>query len=102
MTRRNAWLAFLSVTTQECIPSALAHMHVGNYSLWVMVHRNTNHDSLNMFTDQNPQVYGTIIIAFHLGVFQGIVIYIFPKEGKVFVSSIGINIITYLHDGHSL
>jgi hypothetical protein len=55
-----------------------------------------------MFTEQNPQVYGTIIIAFHLGVFQGIVIYIFPKEGKVFVSSIGINIITYLHDGHSL
>jgi hypothetical protein len=42
-----------------------------------------------------PQVYGTIIIEFHLGVFQGIVIYIFPKEGKVYASSIGINMITY-------
>jgi hypothetical protein len=52
-----------------------------------------------MFTDQNPQAYGTIIVAFHLGVFQGIVIYNFPKEGKVYVSSIGINMITYLHDG---
>jgi hypothetical protein len=99
MMHRNVWLAFLTVTTQECIPSALAHMHVGNYSLWVMVLRNTNHDSPNMFTNQNPQVYGTIIVAFHLGVFQGIVIYIFPKEGKVFVSSIGINMITYLQDG---
>jgi hypothetical protein len=77
-------------------------MHDGNYSLWVMVLRNTNHDSPNMFTDQNPQAYGTIIVAFHLGVFQGIVIYIFPKEGKVFVSSIGINMTTYLQDGHSL
>ena len=64
-----------------------------------MVLRNTNHDSPNMFTDQNPQAYGTIIVAFHLGVFQGIVIYIFPKEGKVYTSSIGINMITYLHDG---
>jgi hypothetical protein len=71
-------------------------MHVENYSLWVMVLRNTNHDSPNMFIDQNPQAYGTIIVAFHLGVFQGIVIYIFPKEGNVFVFSIGINMITYL------
>jgi hypothetical protein len=55
-----------------------------------------------MFTNQNPQEYGTIIVAFHLGVFQGIVIYIFPKEGKVFLSSIGTNMITYLKDGHSL
>jgi hypothetical protein len=61
-----------------------------------MVLRNTNHDSPNMFIDQNPQAYGTIIVAFHLGVFQGIVIYIFPKEGNVFVFSIGINMITYL------
>jgi hypothetical protein len=37
-----------------------------------------------MFIDQNPQAYGTIIVAFHLEVFQGIVIYIFPKEGKVY------------------
>jgi hypothetical protein len=74
-------------------------MHVGSYSHWVMVLRNTNYDSPNMFTDQNPQAHGTIIVAFHLGVFQGIVIYIFPKEGKVYASSIGINMITYLHDG---
>jgi hypothetical protein len=52
-----------------------------------------------MFIDQNPQAYGTIIVAFHLGVFQGIIIYIFPKKGKVYASSIGINMITYLHDG---
>jgi hypothetical protein len=74
-------------------------MHVGSYSHWVTVLRNTNHDSPNMFIDQNPQAYGTIIVAFHLRVFQGIVIYNFPKEGKVYVSSIGINMITYLHDG---
>jgi hypothetical protein len=49
-----------------------------------------------------PQAYKTIVVAFHLGVFQGIIIYIFLKEGKVFVSSIGINKITYLHGGHSL
>jgi hypothetical protein len=55
-----------------------------------------------MFTDQNPQAYGTIMVAFHLGVFQDIVIYIFPKEGKVFVSSNDIDMITYLPDGHSL
>jgi hypothetical protein len=72
-------------------------MHAGSYSHWVMVLRNTNHDSPNMFTDQNPQACETIIVAFHLGVFQGIVN--FPKEGKVYVSSIGINMITYLHDG---
>jgi hypothetical protein len=77
-------------------------MRVGSYSHWVMVLRNTNHDGPNMFTDQNPQAYGTIIVAFHLGVLQGIVIYIFPKEGKVFVSSNDIDMITYLHDGHSL
>jgi hypothetical protein len=35
-----------------------------------------------MFTDQNPQEYGTIIVAFYLGVFQGIIIYIFPKGGQ--------------------
>jgi hypothetical protein len=52
-----------------------------------------------MFIDQNPQAYETIIVAFHLGVFQGIIIYIFLKEGKVHVYSIGINMITYLHDG---
>jgi hypothetical protein len=66
---RNAWLVFLTVTTQECIPSALARMHVGIYSLWVMVLRNTNHDSPNMFIDQNPQAYETIIVVFRLGVF---------------------------------
>jgi hypothetical protein len=87
------------VTTQECIPSAPAPMHVGSYSHWVMVLRNTNHDSPNMFTDQNPQAYETIIVAFHLGVFQGIVIYIFPKEGKVFLSSNDIDMITCLYDG---
>jgi hypothetical protein len=50
-----------------------------------------------MFIDQNPQAYETIIVAFHLGVLEGIIIYIFLKE--VYVSSIGINMITYLHDG---
>jgi hypothetical protein len=49
-----------------------------------------------------PQAYGTIIVAFYLGVFQGIVIYIFSKEGKVYASNIVINMITYLHDGHSI
>jgi hypothetical protein len=77
-------------------------MRVGSYSQWVIVLRNTNLDSPNIFTDPNPQAYGTIIIAFHLGVFQGIVIYIFPKECKVFVSSNDIDKITYMHDGHSL
>jgi hypothetical protein len=77
-------------------------MRVGSYSHWVMVLRNTNHDSPNMFTDQNPQAYRTISVAFHLGVFQDIVIYIFPKEGKVFVSSNDIDMITCYMMDHNI
>jgi hypothetical protein len=74
-------------------------MRVESYSHQVIVLRNTNHNSPNMFTDQNLQAYETIIVVFHLGVFQGIVIYIFPNEGKVFVSSNDIYMITCLYDG---
>jgi hypothetical protein len=52
-----------------------------------------------MFIEQNPQAYVIIIVAFHLGVFQDIVIYAFPKKGKVYASSLGINMIINLHDG---
>jgi hypothetical protein len=85
MIRRDAWLAFLNTITKVELSLATPL-------------RNTNHDSPNGYK-QNPQAHETIIVALHLGVFRGIVIYIFPKEGKVFVSSIGINMITYLHDG---
>jgi hypothetical protein len=85
MILRDAWLAFLNTITKVELTLATPL-------------RNTNLDSPNDYR-QNPQAYETIIIAFHLGVFWGIVIYIFLKEGKVFVSSIGINMITYLHEG---
>jgi hypothetical protein len=65
----NAWLVFLSTITEI------------DLTLTTPL-RNTNHDSPNDYR-QTPQAYGTITVAFHLGVFQGIVIYIFPKKGKV-------------------
>jgi hypothetical protein len=63
-----------------------------------MTLRNTSHDSPKDYK-QNTQAYGTIIVAFHLEVFQGIIIYIFLKEGNVFISSNDIDMITCLHDG---
>jgi hypothetical protein len=45
----------------------------------------SSHDELTVTNDyrQTSQAYETITVAFHLGVLQGIVIYIFAKEGKV-------------------
>jgi hypothetical protein len=81
MALRNAWLAFLNTITK--IELTLATLP-----------RNTSLDSPNMITDQIRKR-----IAFHPKVFRVSLFIISQRRAWYNVSSMGMNKITYLHDG---